>query len=287
MNNVKLGNLLIETADLLDESSDVLTEGIMGKIGLAFVGLITFSVIYTKICDSIDYNKKKKSLNDINTYKHHIDRLIGELDKVKFVSYNPSVKNVMKKNLQVLKQSEQKLKSLDNKLFNCKTDKDFRKIEKSLTEQYKNLYNDTKNKIKENNNQISKDAKYEVDLSIIDCLKEYLNYINNAYYRNLDGDDFWEGIKFLYDIYINHDHIWLNEHEHEVNSLYNDAYKCLTTFPEYSITAINGFTEVFKYIKIQFKGKNPKENKKTQNEAVADLLTEAAYLLSLVDNDNN
>ena len=271
MNNKKLQELINESAELLDninEDNKPLNEGagtIIFTSIVAFPFLMTgFALIFLKIESLIKKHRDKKEIkkilkNDkmilINESKSLLDIYYKIISKVKFAKYNPVVISMMNDYIDFCKKADIELEKIDNEFLLLKNKEEFYKKEKYFKNKY-NLYN-KKYEAELNKLEIKyKNPKNEwiVNMDIIPKLDKYIDYFSDFdmfYYKNTDGDDFWEGMD-IFDIDP-------NDKDYDSPKLFKDVYNIWNIVPE-SYSHKIPYKNAFKYIKFQFSGNEPSDS---------------------------
>lgn len=268
-----LKEIINETAEILDDE-EVLNEGIIGGILKGIMAapfiILGFGLIYIKLESmkekyNIKKNTKKLSkeermalLKDNEVIIKNYENLIKQ---VKFVKYNPNVINMMNDYMNFTKKYDSKLEKLDNEFANIKTVTEFQSKEDSFKTKYNALYKERKtvydkllNKYKGINEEWVTDNGDKIIPILTNYLKTFLDW-NSRYYKNTDGDDFWERLSFLSD--------WNDEEEYNEDIINNAYYIWQIVSEPMNIIMENNnkFKDPFKYIKMQFAGDKPIDEK--------------------------
>ena len=253
---------------------NTLTEGTVGGIFAGIMiapfalisGLMLFAGIYNKITDIKDKRTAKKQRNKLVILKDNKNIILKNcdklLDKAKFAKYNPDVIPAMKAITGLMNKYDKKLKEVDDKFRSIKTVEEFQNKKSYFEKEYKEIYDSVVKEFKSINKYKESKKEWVDGLDVVKVLKDYLHTIHDTegYFRNLDGDDWWEGVDFLYD----------NRNDIPDN-IWNEAYKVFSTFPEYEVADIGDAKFPFSMIKIQFTG---------------DTLNESAVLLEATNEEN-
>ena len=252
--------------------STVLNEGIIGGIfkGIMIApialsaGAILFASIYSKIIDIKDKKVAKKQRNKLVLVKDNNNIILKNCDKLldnaKFAKYNPDTISAMKDLTNLITTYDKKLKDIDDKFKSIKTVEEFQKKKSYFEKEYKEIYDSVVKEFESINKYKDSKKEWVTDLNVVKVLKDYLHIIHDTYYRNLDGDDWWEGVDFL----------WDNRNDIP-DDIWHEAYETFSTFPEYEVSDIGDVKFPFSMIKIQFTG---------------DTMNESAILLEATNEEN-
>ena len=244
----------------VDSDGDALNEGALGKVLASIVGTITLCGLYYKMKTFIIKNKNNKKMTSLydhykfNRYSRMIDDLVDIIDKVKFISYKKSVKDVLNRNYNIIQKAYDQVNKIDKELFSIKNQDEFLNKIQTFRSKYSNIYKSTVDALNKSNEVLKSDDEYLEDDSIKPILKKYLNEFSKCRNITTDYDDFWEGSDMLYELARD------DENEELFNSLCNKMYTTITQFNDDGFVGnINGSVEPLKYIKIQLKGNKRNE----------------------------
>jgi len=270
MNNKKqeISRLLTESAELLDEGAvSMIFKGVLIAPFILIGGLIGFAALYMKI-SLIQYNHKIKKesknltkeqkmflISESQAITENYDKLIK---LVKFAKYNPIAVSMMKGYMEFTKTYDKRLEEIDKEFRSIKSPNEFRKKKDYFIKKYESYNKDFNNAYKQLENKYKNiNDNWVEGTDVIPTLTTYIKFFNdwdNMYYKNTDGDDYWESIDFL-----------CNDEagcEDTNDELWTDAYEAYSLASESGSERIRYdlMKEPFKYIKLQFCGDKPANN---------------------------
>lgn len=274
MSNEDISKLLVESAFLLDynKDTDSLNEGVIGKIaaGVLLLPPIMFSAMYiflsisSKISQISEKRKAKKLTKQdkmliMKDYKEIINNYNMIIKKVKFVKYNPIVIPMMKDYIKFTEDTKREIDKIDKEFKSIKTVDEFYKKKKYFEVKYSTYitqFNSKYSGLLDKYKTIKSD--WVIDNKVIPVLTEYMNFFtndDNIYYKNINGDDYWEGLDVWDDLYTEKrsekEDLKIEHDIYEVYSMVNNSH-----FNKFMNTL---FKRPFGYIKMQFSGEEPND----------------------------